>query len=138
MHFVYKTIVKQFVDSEGRVIPVDLKIDNKIIVIGKSGILNFFFLFFLRLLNNTLLHGVVTILTIVYSACSCTVFPQIITDPKPHYNANGRNLKIKTITDVITESDSGQRKKEEEKKAVETGREKVSHLYVSGGDGYRR
>ena len=73
MHFVYKTIVKQFVDSEGRVIPVDLKIDNKIIVIGKiyalnSGILNFFF-FFLRLLNSTLLHGVVTILTIVYSAC---------------------------------------------------------------------
>ena len=51
MHFVYKTIVKQFVDSEGRVIPVDLKIDNKIIVIGKiyalnSGILNFLFLFF--------------------------------------------------------------------------------------------
>ena len=46
-----KTMVKQFVDSEGRVIPVDLKIDNKIIVIGKiyelnSGILNFFFLFF--------------------------------------------------------------------------------------------
>ena len=97
-----------------------------------------FFFFFLRLLNNTLLHGVVTILTIVYSACSCTVFPQIITDPKPHYNANGRSLKIKTITDVITESDSGQRKKEEKKKAVETGREKVSHLYVSGGDGYRR
>ena len=48
MHFVYKTIVKQFVDSEGRVIPVDLKIDNKIIVIGKSGILNFFFLFFFK------------------------------------------------------------------------------------------
>ena len=48
MHFVYKTIVKQFVDSEGRVIPVDLKIDNKIIVIGKSGILNFFFFFFFK------------------------------------------------------------------------------------------
>ena len=93
MHFVYKTIVKEFVDSEGRVIPVDLKIDNKIIVIGKiyalnSGILNFFF-FFLRLLNSSLLHGVVTILTIVlFSMCSCTVFPQIITDSKPHYNAN--------------------------------------------------
>ena len=51
MHFAYKTMVKQFVDSEGRVIPVDLKIDNKIIVIGKiyalnSGILNFFSFFF--------------------------------------------------------------------------------------------
>ena len=33
---------------------------------------------------------------------------------------------------MITESDSSQRKKEEKKKAVETGREKVSHLYVSG------
>ena len=92
--FCLTTIVKQFVDSEGRFIPVDLKIDNKIIAAGKiyalnSVILNFFFFFFfLRLLNNTLLHGVVTILTIVYAACSCTVFPQIITDPKPHYNAN--------------------------------------------------
>ena len=124
-----------------------MKIDNKIIVIGKiyalnSGILNFFFFFFfLRLLNNTLLHGVVTILTIVYSACSCTVFPQIITDPKPHYNANKGLFtaeETETITDVITESDSSQRKKEEKKKAVETGREKVSHIYVSRGDGYRR
>ena len=38
-----------------------------------SVILNFYFL--LTLLNNTLLHGVVTILTIVYSACAVrTVF----------------------------------------------------------------
>ena len=91
MHFVYKTIVKQFVDSEGRVIPVDLKIDNKIIVIGNiyelnSGILNFFF-FFLRLLNNTLLHGVVTILTIVYSD-QHVLYSFSHTDTKPHCNAN--------------------------------------------------
>ena len=47
--FCLTTIMKQFVDSEGRFIPVDLKIDNKIIATGKiyalnSVILNFFFL----------------------------------------------------------------------------------------------
>ena len=46
--FCLTTNVKQFVDSEGRFIPVDLKIDNKIIATGKiyalnSVILNFFF-----------------------------------------------------------------------------------------------
>ena len=46
--FCLTTNVKQFVDSEGRFIPVDLKIDNKIIAAGKiyalnSVILNFFF-----------------------------------------------------------------------------------------------
>ena len=75
--FCLTTIMKQFVDSEGRFIPVDLKIDNKIIATGKiyalnSVILNFFFP--LRLLNNTLLHGVVTILTIVYSTCVVQFF----------------------------------------------------------------
>ena len=33
--FCLTTIMKQFVDSEGRFIPVDLKIDNKIIATGK-------------------------------------------------------------------------------------------------------
>ena len=46
--FCLTTIVKQFVDSEGRFIPEDLKLDNKIIATGKiyalnSLILNSFF-----------------------------------------------------------------------------------------------